>query len=627
MPSDQIDVLATLHLSGRNEGLKGKDGGLSRLAMEMVALRDWRKVQRYLAGEWPRPLPPSHVYTTDTARMHAWFDAARQAPYVVIDTEFDRTTRYLTLVGLGYLDMAEVLQVEWPHVWAPRRETFAQHLRDLVRSTRVVFQNALADIPVLAQACEIRYEDYCGIDDTMLAHAVLWSEWPHDLEFLASLYGEHPKLKHLAGIDLLRYNLGDVVDTLSVWEGLRVELNGDPQSERIYRDQSLPLIPLILEAHAHGIRVNVARVAPAAVAYATKAADAVSLARAYCGFWTFQLGSSQQLGHRLYDIEGLPEQRHPKTKQRTVNEEAILRLRELIGEHPLLEARIAFAEAMQSSSHYITPLQGVTHIYPHINIHAQASGRWSITDPPLQQLPKDLEDLLCPDDDEVWIRWDWKQCEPRFLAYLAEDRVMIDTFARGDDPYTQDAQDLFGTVELANGQRDFTKRFRLKLSYGGMPASDTPGARVLGLSKAQLAQAGTRYFTRHPALRTYWQEIDRSVKGWKDKSYIISRAYDGRRRMITGNRAAVQREAKNHPMQGSVAGLLNSTCVLIKHALPYARLVTTKHDDGTFAVPSTRQDEALVAMRAIIEREVEVGTFRVRFPCKLSVTIPSKELT
>ena len=349
-----IPVLATLHLSSRNEGVKGKDGGLSRTALDILALRDWRKVRRYLNGTWPEPLPVSHVYTTDTGRLHAWFEQAHKAPYIVIDTEFNRDTHYLALLGLGFPSMDEALQVEWPHVWSDRREILCRCLKALVARTPVVFQNAVADIPVLEKACGIGYEDYAHIDDTMLAHAVLWSDWPHDLGFLASVYGEYVKLKHLASANSLRYNLGDVVDTISVWEALQAELAGDPKSREVYREQSLPLIPLILGRVQRGIRINVARVAPAALEYTTKKAEAVSLARAYVG-WPFNLGSPTQLGMWLYDVEGLPEQRGRQTKRRTADEEAMLKLRSIVGEgvHPLIEARIEYAAAQQVLSHYI----------------------------------------------------------------------------------------------------------------------------------------------------------------------------------------------------------------------------------------------------------------------------------
>jgi len=259
-------------------------------------------------------------------------------------------------------------------------------------------------------------------------------------------------------------------------------------------------------------------------------------------------------------------------------------------------------------------------IYPEFRIHAQASGRWSIVNPPLQQFPKDLEDLIIPDEGEAWIEWDWKQAEPRFLAYLSGDEPMMAAFSNGVDPYTIYARDLSGLDPPPKMYRDFAKRYILKLSYGGLPASDTSGAMALGLDKHQLVQMAARFFAAHPAVAQYWRQIDASIRtGASGEAFVVSRAYDGRRRMICGSREAVKREAKNHPMQGSVSGLLNTTCIEVKHVLPYASLVKTKHDSGTFAVPVEKVDEALPAVRQVVERIVEVNGFKARFPAEYTI--------
>src|SRR5207244_4262594 len=101
----------------------------------------------------------------------------------------------------------------------------------LIKSTKVVFQNSLADIPVLERNLGIKYSDYFGVEDSMLAHACLWSDWPHTLEFLASMYGKYEKMKHLSASDPSLYNWGDVIETISVFEGLQSEFRRDSMSK------------------------------------------------------------------------------------------------------------------------------------------------------------------------------------------------------------------------------------------------------------------------------------------------------------------------------------------------------------------------------------------------------------
>ena len=128
------------------------------------------------------------------------------------------------------------------------------------------------DVPVLRRACGLDWGHYKQIEDTMQAHAVLWSELPHDLEFLASLYGRYHKMKHLRHTDPLRYHKGDVLEAMSVWEALKGELwdegvaglshgwtDSRPSSLSVYRQQ-LRLLPHIDRSMSVGIAVDGAAV-------------------------------------------------------------------------------------------------------------------------------------------------------------------------------------------------------------------------------------------------------------------------------------------------------------------------------------------------------------------------------
>lgn len=596
------DILATLHIADLWRDPR----------MRLPTLRDWRKIPRYLDGTWPTPIPPSHVFTGDMPRLERWFAHALAAPYVAIDTEYNPETRYLTLLGAGYPGMAEALQVEWAHLWTVRRARVVEHLEHLVSRVPVVFQNALADLPVLETNCGLAYTAYRRIDDTMLAHAALWSELPHTLEFLASLYDTHPKLKHLAHVDPLRYNLGDVIATIDVWEALRVELAADPESASVYELQSLPLIPVILARHQKGLRVNTARVEPAALDVEAARADAVNLAQSYAGY-PLNVGSDDQLKTLLYTIEGLPLQRAKDTRQPTINEEAIGVLQAASPEHPVLEARAAYAAAQQTLSHFIAPARGVERVYPSFKIHAQASGRWSITDPPLQQLPVELEDLIVPDVDETWLGWDWSQIEPRVLEALAGDR---DALARWDeDRYERWTGVIFPGSTPADAdwtqKRKFTKVFILRLHYRGDPrgAGSIKGARALGLVGPTLVQASNRYIVSRPAIAAFWRCEEARIRASHE-----SRTFCGRRRRLLGDGKATLREGINHMMQGAVADILNLTLVGIARDLPWSSLAWTKHDAAYIAVPTARVAEAWPVVRRHVEQEWTIGDVTVQFP-------------
>jgi len=518
---------------------------------------------------------------------------------------------------------------------------------------KVVFQNAIgaADLnhlaKVLPEGTAISVEDVC------LQHACLWSDWPHTLEFLASMYSKYEKMKHLSATDPVKYAAGDAVDTICVHEGLQSEFKRDSLSKSIYETQSLPLIPILLKRMKLGIRVNKARVEPAIEQYKTLVDQAQLLAKAYAG-WPINIGSDDQLKSYLYDYLGLPVQKNKDTKQATTNGDAIATLRQIVGPEPdleleerkglsleagrrrvveggngVLEGRVIYAGARQILSHYLLPLlerekgseSGIRlRIYPDFKINAQASGRWSITDPPLAQIPEDLRDIIIPDEGMAWIAYDWDQIELRLLAALANDTPYLEAFKRNEDVHTLNARAIFddSTIDKNDPRRAFAKRFVYRLNYGGEPrsAGNIPGAKQLGLVGNVLVGASNRYLATHPAMARWKEGVAQEVR-----STGVSRTFMGRRRRFLGDSMSALREAYNHPLQGGVADILNTTTIQIAKALPYATLVYTMHDAATWEVPSDKVAEATSIINAIVTQEWNVGSLKVSIPAKFKETV------
>lgn len=203
--------------------------------MRLAAQSDWVKVKRLLAGEWPLPIPERTILSTSTTpdcdAVWDWMQSVTTP--VVIDTEYNRETRYLTLLGACARNTGGDVtgfQVEWPRLPVWLKMAFSVEFKKMLARVPMVSQNSIgAEIPTLQKNLGVIYEDYFAIEDTMLMHAVLYSEWPHDLEFLASIYSDYPKQKHLARENLLDYNWGDCLDTLCVFE----KLLGEFERERV----------------------------------------------------------------------------------------------------------------------------------------------------------------------------------------------------------------------------------------------------------------------------------------------------------------------------------------------------------------------------------------------------------
>lgn len=648
---------------------------------------DWRKIDRYLKGEWPTVVPSRMINPGEVElKLHVseWLKPGI-SKYVVIDTEYHRDTKELNLVGVGVQLTNGTFNGFQLETWAltPGRKN---SIRDLVTALPVVFQNGLgADIPVLEQI-GLFYPDYVHIDDTMLAHACLWSELPHDLEFLATIYSPHQKMKHLKKSDPLAYNWGDVVDTGASWKALLKEFKDAPTAKYIYETQSLPLIPGLLEAHKVGLRINKPRVGPAAALYADKMVEAVRLGQAYVG-WPINLGSNRQLARYLYETEGLPVQKHIKSKKPTVDTDAVAALRQKIGPafdpdavlsletalerieegaHPVLEARVIYADALQNASHYIRPCflfdkkgepTGLRdRLYPAFEIHAQASGRWSSVDPsdgnqdamkrgiPTAQLPDDLQDIIIPDPDEDWICFDWDQIELRIMACLTKDKLLLDAIQNNWDIHTLNTCDVFGweypplftkglhTDEscqawreshnwkgIKDDRRTFAKRYVYRLHYRGDPkrAGDIPGAQALQLDKRALVAASNRYLGKHPGIVEWWRVNDEEVVRTRRAVTFMGRV----RVLMTNDLKALKREGTNHPMQGGVRDIANETFLTIKREFPYMIFKMEAHDSQKWGCPKPFMAQTLPRVREIVQKPWIINGVTMQFPADFYIVV------
>ena len=260
---------------------------------------DWQKVPRILKGEWPVRFPG---YTTEPPKVWPRVSA--------FDTEFHPSTGILTRYSL--------YDGGW-RPWVVEAEDVRDGVIDIPKTNQnhgllgsgpssdagrlvVYMHNAEADILHLRR---ILGSDLQGlkIEDTMYMDAVLWSDLPHDLLYLGSLYARTNSWKHL-GFESPDYSAGDALGTWDVAVALAQQMKEDPQSEWIYRNSVSPLLPTIMEAESVGLALDSQRV-DQAISHFEEIERSLSLeAQAYTGY-PINLGSPEQVGRWLYEVEGI----------------------------------------------------------------------------------------------------------------------------------------------------------------------------------------------------------------------------------------------------------------------------------------------------------------------------------
>lgn len=137
-------------------------------------------------------------------------------------------------------------------------------------------------------------------------------------------------------------------------------------------------------------------------------------------------------------------------------------------------------------------------IHPNIRTLAAITGRMSISDPPLQQLPKNdprVRSMFVADPGQVLLSVDYSQVELRVLAAYAGETQMIEAIANGEDLHSLAAEKVFGSVTPAN--RKYAKIIGLGKVYGG--GAETL-ARQAGADVALVQEMIDTYDARFPQL-------------------------------------------------------------------------------------------------------------------------------
>ena len=112
---------------------------------------------------------------------------------------------------------------------------------------------------------------------------------------------------------------------------------------------------------------------------------------------------------------------------------------------------------------------------------------------------------------------DFSSIEARVLAYMAREKLRIDSFAANKDIYAQSAQRMFSKPVVKGGinsdLRQKGKIAELALGYGGGEgALMAMGALDMGLTAEELPNLVNIWRHANPHIVSYWWQVDRAVR-------------------------------------------------------------------------------------------------------------------
>lgn len=284
-------------------------------------------------------------------------------------------------------------------------------------------------------------------------------------------------------------------------------------------------------------------------------------------------------------------------------------LRAHAGEHPAVAALLrykrhakllgGFGEALPR---FVHPVTGRIHAqYQQLN--RSAIGRFSCSDPNVQQIPHDpafRRGFVAPEGRRLVIA-DLSQIELRIMCRLSGDARMLQAYRSGEDLHRLTASLITGIPpeRVSRAQRQLAKAVNFGLIYsmsaGGLRAYAAASYGV-HMTPAEAETFHRRFFEAYPGVAAFHRRQDTEARRAREVRTLLGRC----RRWPQGPIGLP--ELTNCPDQGTGADILKRAMGLVRPALvgAGAELVASVHDELVVECPADRAEKVRDALRGAL---------------------------
>ncbi|MCI0477749.1 MAG: DNA polymerase, partial [Anaerolineales bacterium] len=287
--------------------------------------------------------------------------------------------------------------------------------------------------------------------------------------------------------------------------------------------------------------------------------------------------------------------------------------------HPVIALILEHRELSKLKGTYVDALPALVlprtgRVHTDYNQTGVVTGRVSSSNPNLQNIPIRTElgrqvrrAFIAPRGSQL-ISADYSQVELRILAHIARDPGLLDAFARGEDIHAATAARLFKVPldQVTSQMRQLGKTINFGIAYG---ITDYGVAARTDLSQTEARELIDNYFAQFAGVKTY---IEKTKREAREIGYVQTLL--GRRRYFpelqrgmrdVGARNAAEREAINHPIQGSAADIIKIAMVRLHAELHarnlHARMTLQVHDELVLECPDDEVRVVAPLVRATME--------------------------
>jgi DNA polymerase-1 len=394
-------------------------------------------------------------------------------------------------------------------------------------------------------------------------------------------------------------------------------------------DVEMPLVPVLMRMEMKGACVDIDRLHELSKSFEHQL-EALEASIYGLAGEEFNINSSQQLGHILFNKLKLPVLK--KTKKKTGYSTDVDVLTQLAQEHEIPALVLKHRTLAKLKSTYADALIDLVNpqtgrIHTSYNQTVTATGRLSSSDPNLQNIPirsdegLEIRRAFVPRNGWKLVSADYSQVELRILAHYSDDPILIKAFLQNEDIHTRTASEVFQMPpsSITSDLRRQAKAINFGIIYG-MSAFGL--SRQLGISQKMAQTYIDNYFTRYQGVKRFIDQTLAEAHRTKKASTLLGRIrllpdIDSSNRVV---RQAAERTAVNTPIQGSAADLIKLAMIQMDSAIRDRQLesamLLSVHDELVFEVPPPELDTLTHLAKEIME-----GVWDLKAPLAVNIAV------
>lgn len=555
----------------------------------------------------------------------------KQKKLVAIDTETTGMSPLIrnTCVGISFcVQEGTAYYLPFGHKNVPQlsQDYVVHKLQPIFADTAIkkIFHSAKFDLEALHG---IGIQTHGLSFDTLIAADLVTQDWQRiGLKYLSEHYFSEPmlsfqevvkdnKYKNFSYVPLdlaTRYAAADAHQTFRLKPLLEKELKQEKLME-LFETIEFPLIDVLYQMEVEGIKIDTEYLAQLGLKVDADLQQIIKEIGDLMGInmAEINLNSPRQVEQLLFVKLLLPPQKKSAKRTGYSTDQEVLEI--LAPMHPVPGLIMKYRELTKLKSTYIDALP--EYINPHTKkIHTTfsqtiaATGRLASSDPNLQNIPADsggygieIRAAFVPKEGHIFLSADYSQIELRVLAYLCQDKNLMDAFLHNRDIHSETASALFDTPleQVTSEQRQIGKRINFSVLYGMTPYGLSQDLKI-PFKDAKIYIE--KYFAKYPQVCAWMEQI---IIDTKHKGYVTT--HWGRRRYVPAiyeeNRPLYEearRIAINTAAQGTAAEIMKKGMIelntLIKKEKLGAKILLQIHDELLISVP---ENEALVTQSLV----------------------------